>query len=85
MNNKELLINNGYIDITIFENPSFNGALIGVSNDGRAIYDYDKMIESVMKEEGWTQQDAIDWIEVNTLRSLAYVENSPIIMYKLEE
>lgn len=83
MTNRELLLDNGYDDIVIFENPSFDGALVGVSDDGRAVYDYDKMIAAAMDQEGWTEEEAIDWIEVNSLRSLAYVENAPIIVYSL--
>jgi hypothetical protein len=83
MTNRELLLDNGYDDIVIFENPSFDGAIIGVSDDGRAVYDYNKMVAAAMDQEGWTEEEAIDWIEVNTLRSLPYTENAPIIVYSL--
>jgi hypothetical protein len=83
MTNRDLLLDNCYEDVVIFENPSFDGALVGVSDDGRAVYDYDKMIAAAMDQEGWTEEEAIDWIEVNSLRSLAYVENAPIIVYSL--
>ena len=85
MTNRDLLIDNGYEDIVIFENPSFEGALIGVSSDDRAIYSYDKMVESAMQQEGWTEEEAIEWIDYNTIRSLSYVENGPIILYSLLE
>ena len=81
--NRELLLDNGYEDIVIFENPAFDGAVIGVSDDGRAVYDYDKMVAAAMEQEGWTYEEAIDWIEVNTLRAIPYYENAPIIMYPL--
>lgn len=42
MTNRDSLMYNGYEDTMIFENPSFEGALIGVSSDDRAIYSYDK-------------------------------------------
>ena len=81
---EEILIDNGYENITIFKNPSYNNALIGVSNDNRAIYDYDKMIECLIKEEGFSEIDAMEWIEYNTIRCLSYVgTNSPIVMYPL--
>ena len=85
MTNRDLLIHNGYEDITVFENPSFEGALVGVSSDDRAIYSYDKMVESAMQQEGWTEEEARDWIDYNTIRSLSYVENGPIILYSLIE
>ena len=58
MTNRDLLMYNGYEDTIIFENPSFEGALIGVSSDDRAIYSYDKMVESAMQQEGWTEEEA---------------------------
>ena len=85
MLNREFLAENGYEDLVVFENPSFDAAIIGVSEDDRVIYDYDLMIEAAMAEEGWTEEEAIDWIDYNTIRSLPYVDNAPIIMYKLQK
>ena len=39
----EVLLENGYEDVVIFQNYSYDDALIGVSEGGRAIYDYDIM------------------------------------------
>ena len=83
MTNRELLSENGYEDAIVFENPSFDKAIIGVTEDGRVVYDYDLMIEAAMEEEGWTEQASIDWIEYNTIRSLAYIDNGPVIIFKL--
>ena len=82
MTNRDSLMYNGYEDTMISENPSFEGALIGVSSDDRAIYSYDKMVESAMQQEGWTEEEARDWIDY-TIRSLSYIENGPIILYSL--
>ena len=39
-----------------------------------------------MEDEGWSYDDAVDWIEYNTIRSLPYAgEKAPIIMYGLED
>lgn len=75
----------GYDDILIFENPSFEDAFIGVSHDERAVYDFDKMVECLMIEDGIGYEDAVDFIEFNTLRSLPYYDKSPIIVYGLSE
>lgn len=42
---REYLENEGYEEVIIFDNPSYDDAFIGVTNDNRAVYDYDKMIE----------------------------------------
>ena len=85
MNAEERLLDAGYEDVIYFTNYSYDDALIGVSEDGRAIYDYDKMIEWLVKEEGFDEFEAADWISYNTIRALPYMgEGAPIIMYSLE-
>ena len=37
----------GYEDIMLFANYSYDDAFIGVSEDGRAVYDFDKMVDGV--------------------------------------
>lgn len=81
----ERLSDAGYEDVKYLVNYSYDDALIGVSHDGRAIYDYEKMIEWLMDEEYWTDEQAIEWIEYNTIRALPYMgDDGPIIMYPLE-
>lgn len=86
MSNEELLEFNGYDadEIKQFRCPNFEGALIGVSEDNRAIYDFDLMVKSLMDNEGWDEVEAISWIDTNTIRSIPYETNAPIIMYRLE-
>ena len=69
----------------VFDNPSFDNAIIAVDQDGRAVYDYDLMVEELMRDEEWTMEDAIEWIEYNTLRAIPYVgDMAPIVVYRLE-
>lgn len=79
------LMYSGYEDVVIFKNPSYDDALIGVTTDDRAVYDFNKMVEWLMKEEGMDEFEAVEYIEYNTIRSLGYVEGAPVIMYELEE
>lgn len=82
---REYLSDRGYDDVVLFENFDYADAFIGVSSDGRAIYDYEKMADSLVKREGWSYEDAIEWIDYNTIRALPYGGNdAPIIMYPLE-
>jgi len=81
---KQIIIDNGYGEIVLFENYDYVTAFIGISNDNKAIYDYDLMIEYLMKKEEFDDEiDAIDWIDYNTIRALPYMENAPIIKYNL--
>lgn len=71
-------------DSIVFDNFAYDNAIIGYTTDNRVVYDYDRMIEELIIDEGWTYEDAIEWIDYNTIRSLSYAGgNAPIIMYKL--
>lgn len=84
MGAEERLLDAGYEDVKYLVNFSYDDALIGVSHDGRAIYDFDLMVEWLMQEEDWTDDEAVEWIEYNTIRALPYFgEEAPIIMYPL--
>lgn len=86
MNAEEKLLDAGYEDVIYLTNYSYDDALIGVSEDGRAIYDYDKMIIWLVLKEGFEPSEAIEWIDFNTIRALPYMgSKAPIIMYPLYE
>lgn len=75
----------GYEDILLLDNYSYDDALVGVTEDGRAVYDFNKMVAWLMETEGLSQDDAIEWIEYNTIRALPYYgPEAPIIMYPVE-
>lgn len=85
MSNREILYDLGYEDSVVFENPDYDEAIIGVSHDGRVIYDMDLMVEHLMIHDGMTEMDAVDFIDYNTARSIPYAgEYAPIIMYRLQ-
>ena len=66
--------------VVIFENPDFSTAFVGVTTDNRAVYDLELMVEDLMHKERMTEEDAREFIDYNTLRSLAYVDNGPIVI-----
>lgn len=58
--------------------------MIGVDVNNRAVYDYQKMIEWLVINEEFTDEEAADWIDYNTIRSLPYAgDDAPIIMHSL--
>lgn len=84
MTAEERLLDAGYEDVVFLTDYSYDDALIGVSDDGRAVYDFDKMVEWLMAKEGWDVGEATEWIEYNTLRALPYAgDAAPIIVYPL--
>lgn len=84
MTAKEKLENAGYEDVVIFSDYSYDDALIGVTTNNQAVYDFDKMVEWLIAEHNFSETDAIEWIEYNTLRALPYMGSAaPIIIYSI--
>lgn len=84
MSVEERLLENGYEGIKFLTNYSYDDALIGVTSDDRAVYDYELMVEWLINSEGFTEEEARDWIDYNTLRALPYMgEGAPVILYPL--
>ena len=84
MKNKDILLDLGFEDFTIFENPDYDSAIIGITDDNQVVYDYDKMILFLEQEDNMSYEEAADFISYNTIRSLPYAgEGAPIIMYSI--
>lgn len=84
MNVEERLLDNGYDDVIFFTDFGYDSALIGVDVNNRAVYDYQKMIKWLVINEEFTDEEAADWIDYNTIRSLPYAgDNASIIMRPL--
>lgn len=86
MNAEERLRENGYDGVKYFMNYGYDDALIGVTEDGRAVYDFEKMVEWLVEEECLTTEEAVEWIEYNTIRALGYMgADDPVVMYPLKD
>jgi len=65
----------------IFDNHAYDNSIVGISNDGRIVYDYSSMVQEFMNDEDCSEEEAIEWIEYNTMRSLPYAgAMGPIII-----
>ena len=76
-----------YLEIaqaSIFVNPDFDDAIVGITTDDRVVYDYDYdlMIESLAKKDSMSLDEARESIDYNTVRTLPYMPNAPVIMIK---
>ncbi len=81
---KQSLVDEGFEDAVVLESPDYAIAVIGRSEDGRLIYSYEKMVEFLMVTDGMSREDAIEFIDYNTIRALPYMgERAPIIMYEI--
>lgn len=82
---EKYLIDYGYENVLIFKNYDYDDAFIGISIDNRAVYDYNKMVDCLVNQEQMSIEEAIEWIEYNTIRALDYYSNSPIVIYMKED
>jgi hypothetical protein len=59
----------------------FESALIGYTNGNRivAVYDYDKCVRALQKQNKWTHDEAVEWMEFNVVYS-GMGESSPIFI-----
>ena len=81
----EVLSAHGYEDVIVFENYSYDDALVGVTSDSRAVYDYDKMVKWLVEKKGFSTMGAIEWIDYNTIRALPYYgDRVPVVIYRLD-
>ena len=64
----------------------FDDAIIGVAtgfDSARVVYCYASMVEVMMKDNNMSYEDALDWVEFNTIGS--YVgENTPIYVMGID-
>lgn len=75
----------GLEDAIVFADPSYEDAIIGFDAvQSRFIYDYDRMVEGLAERDGISMEDAIDFIEYNTLRACAYMDNPPVVLKRIE-
>ena len=81
---EEKILDAGYEDVVILKDYSYDTAFLGVSEDNRAIYDYDLVVKWLVETEGMSWEEATEWIDYNTIRALPYMgESAPIILYRL--
>ena len=81
--NRKLLNELGYEEVTIFENPDYDSAIIGVDSNDKVVYDYDKMVKHLMENDGMTYEEAVEFIDFNTIRAIPYFPDGPAVMYPL--
>ena len=83
---RELLTELGYEDSVVLDPEYYDEAIIGIGHNGRVIYSYDKLVQVLVAHDDMTDEEAIEWIDYNTIRAIPYMgEKAPIVMYSLPE
>lgn len=80
--------------IVVLEGDEFADGAIGLTEDHRVVYSYDRLVKSLAKsyaDDGNIEDpeiSAIEWLDYNTLRSLPYMESqgllAPVIIYEFD-
>ena len=81
---REALCDMGHEEAVLFDGPDYDEAIVGVTDDGQVVYDFDRMVQILVERDGMERLEAIDFIDYNTIRALQYIENPPIVMNKLQ-
>ena len=81
---KDLLNELEYRNTVVLENPSCLNAIIGITDEGALCYSYEKMIECLMEEDKMEYEDAMEFVDYNTIKVLPYLSSigvRPIVIY----
>ena len=74
--------------IAVLEGDEFADGCIGLTIDNRLVYSYERLIESLSKHSEISYEDAMEYIEFNTIRSLPYIAaqdlHAPIIIHEFD-
>ena len=71
-------------EIPVYTNPAYESALIGVDlHENRAVYDYDLMIKCLVESEGWTVEEAVEWVDYNVIGLRG--EGLPIVIERFSD
>ena len=86
MNKREAICDMGYEEAVVFDNPDYDDAIVGVTDDGNVVYDFDAMVKILVDRDGMTDEEAVDFISYNTIRAIPYAgPNHPIVMFRILE
>jgi len=73
------------VDDTVLLDPEYlDGAIVGV-RDHRVLYDYDLLVQAFQDNEDWTYEDAVEWVQYNTMRALPYMGKLGPLVLEVED
>lgn len=81
---EELLLDNDLEGTAYFTGDDYDTAILGHTDDGRLVYSYEKMVEWLVENDNMTSDDAVEWLDYNTIRAIPYMgEKAPVVVYAL--
>lgn len=66
-------LQSGHEGVGYFVNPTYWQAVVGIkSSDGGIVYDYERMVDVLVVEDGMSTEEAREWIDYNVVRTIPY-------------
>lgn len=74
-------------DMLVFAEEYLDDAIIGETEDGRPVYDFERLLDAIVNNTEMDESEADDWIGYNMIRSLPYLPASrrPVILFRYME
>lgn len=83
MDKLEILTELGFENSTVMDS-IYDAAITGFTTEGNIVYNYDKMINELMKADGMSREEAIEYVEFNAVRAIPYAPDpKPIIVMEI--
>lgn len=75
----------GWDDLTLFEQPAYDNSIVGVTEGGRVVYNYDLMVQELIGDCNMDEEQAMGFVDYNTVRSTIYMNDkfAPLIIYSV--
>ena len=65
----------------VLDDASYDESIIGTTLEGGVIYSYERMVEEYMSDNACDEEEALDWINYNTIRAIPYLPDpKPMIV-----
>ncbi len=75
-----------YGGYALFEPENYDKGIIGVTDNGNVVYSYERLAEMLILEEDMTYEDAIEWLDYNTVRTIPYMgEFKPVMLMEFPD
>lgn len=69
----------------LFEPEYYDDGIVGVTDEGNVVYSYEKLAGALMEHDGMTHEEAVEWLDYNTVRTVPFMGKfKPIIIYDIE-
>lgn len=75
-----------YGGYALFEPEHYDEGIIGITENGNVVYSYGLLAETLMLHDDMSYEDAIEWLDYNTIRTIPYMgEFKPVMLMEFPD